>query len=177
MHNYTTSTLRWIAWLTLSICIPLGVFAADNPWRAVEKEDLQGTWRQVDVVVLDDKSDKNDPWFQAKQFFRFPDGGFKHVLVNPDNQPERKTPTEIQLFMLEEAPVIQKLTWHSKSIGILKHPERPQQRIDFGLYLRDASTGPRNTPLKPKKGDLILVFYSYKDINTAVYYRLLRKIP
>jgi len=154
------------------------IFAADYPWRSAEESDLEGIWRQVGVVVLDPKSDPADPWFQAKQFFRFPpDGGFKHVLVNPDAEPERTTPTAMQLFMLEEAPVIQKLTWHTRGIGLLKHPERPQQRIDFGLYLRDATTGPHDGAVRPKKGDLILVFYSYSDINDPVYYRLLRKQP
>jgi len=83
----------------------------------------------------------------------------------------------MQRWMLEEGPTTQTLTWRSKGIGFLKHPERPLQRIDFGLYLRDAPTGPKNSPVKPKKGDLILVFYSYRDVNRPVYFRLLRKQP
>ena len=168
-------------WLRLLIPLALysaGVFASNPPWRAVDEADLQGIWSQVGVVVLDPQSDADDPWFQARQFFRFPaDGGFKHVLVNPDSEPERATPNEMQLFMLTRAPTVQTLKWHARSIGILKHPERPQQRIDFGLYVRDAPTGPNNSALQPKRGDLILVFYSYRDVNAAWYYRLLRKLP
>jgi len=176
MSSIKHPALPWLYLFALFLLNPAGIFAADYPWRAAEQADLDGIWRQVGIVVLDPESDPNDPWFQAKQFFRFPsDGGLRHVLVNPDSEPERITPTKMQLFMLEEGPTVQTLTWRAKGIGILKHPERPQQRIDFGLYLRDAPTGPRSSAMKPKKGDLILVFYSYKDINAAVYYRLLRK--
>jgi len=157
---------------------PGGVSASDYPWRAPGPADLDGIWSQVGVVVLDADSDAGDPWFQAKQFFRFPaDGGYKHVLVNPDSEPGRATPNQMQLFMLTQAPTVQTLKWHSPGIGWLKHPERPQQRIDFGLYLRDAPSGPGNSALQPKKGDLILVYYDYKDVNAAWYYRLLRKLP
>ena len=79
-------------WLCLAISLALysaGVLASKPPWRAVDQADLEGIWSQVGVVVLDPESDPEDPWFRAKQFFRFPaDGGFKHVLVNPDSEPE-----------------------------------------------------------------------------------------
>jgi hypothetical protein len=170
--------LKCLALAVLCAFAPAGTRAADLPWRAVEQADLEGIWRQVGVVVIDPDRDRADPWFQATQFFRFPsDGGFRHVLVNPDSEPQRTAPTAIQLVMLEEGPTVQELTWRARGIGILKHPERPQQRIDFGLYLRDAPSGPGNGAVKPKKGDLILVFYSYKDINVPLYYRLLRKQP
>jgi hypothetical protein len=154
-----------------------GIAAADLPWRAAEQADLGGTWRQVGVVVLTSQIRRDDPWFQAKQFFRFPEGGFRHVLVNPDSDPKREAPTTMQRRMLVEGPTTQTLTWRSKGIAWLKHPEHPRQRIDFGLYLRDAPSGPKNSPVKPKKGDLILVFYSHKDVNVPVYFRLLRKQP
>lgn len=162
------------ALLVLCLLCPITSLAAELPWRSVEQADLAGIWRQVGVVVLDPGSDPNDPWFQAKQFFSFPPEGFRHVLVNPDSDPASTIPNEMQRFMLEEAPATQTLTWRSPSIGILKHPERPEQRIDFGLYLQDAPTGPNNSALTPKAGDLILVFYSYTDINEGLYYRLLR---
>ena len=152
--------------------------AADRPWRSAETADLAGIWRQVGVVVLAPKLDRNEPWFSAKQFFRFPaGGGFKHVLVNPDDEPSRITPTKMQRFMLEKGPTVQHLTWHARGIAVLKHPERPLQRVDFGLYLRDAPTGPKGGAIKPRKGDMILVFYSYKDPNAPMYYRLLRRLP
>jgi len=178
MFSLRHSALRLLyLWVALAFG-SAGALAADYPWRAAEPADLEGIWRQVGVVVLDADSDAEDPWFQARQFFRFPaDGGFKHVLVNPDREPARSTPNEMQLFMLTQAPTVQSLKWHSRGIGLLKHPERPQQRIDFGLYLRDAPTGPNNSALEPKQGDLILVFYDYRDINAAWYYRLLRKLP
>lgn len=169
---------RWFCqWALLTLFAPTS-FAADRSWRAAEEVDLAGVWRQVGVVVLDPKLDRKDAWFSAKQFFRFTaEGGFKHVLANPDNEPSRITPTRMQRFMLYKAPTVQHLTWHSRGIALLKHPERPLQRIDFGLYLRDASTGPKGGAIKPRKGDLILVFYSYKDPNAPKYYRLLRRLP
>lgn len=168
---------RLVVAVWLALCA-MAVVAADAPWRAAHVADLGGIWRQVGVVVLDAKSDPKIPWFQAKQFFRFPaDGGFKHVLSNPDSEPDRETPSQMQRWMLEEGPTVQKLTWRSPGIAFLKHPERPQQRVDFGLYLRDAPTGPKNSPVTPRKGDLILVFYSYKDVNVPVYFRLLRQQP
>ena len=172
------SVFRRLLLLFLLAPASAGVLAADLPWRAPDRADLEGIWSQVGVVVLDQKVDPDDPWFQAKQFFRFPaDGGYKHVLVSPDSEPERRTPNDMQLFMLTQAPTVQTLKWHARGIGLLKHPERPQQRIDFGLYLRDAPTGPNNSALQPKQGDLILVYYTYKDVNVAWYYRLLRKLP
>jgi len=162
-------------WMFLVVVIPSS-YAAERPWRSIEQSDLDGIWRQVGVVVLLPSQDRNAPWYSAKQFFRFPPGEFRHVLVNPDSEPERTTPNQIQLFMLEKGKATQTLTWHKRSIAWLKHPERPKQRIDFGLYLRDADTGPMGSKLKPRKGDLILVFYDYKDPNVAVYYRLLRKL-
>ena len=178
MFGIRHAAVRGLYLLVLFVLDTSGVAAADSPWRAAEPADMGGTWRQVGVVVLDPKSDHNDPWFQAKQFFHFPPGGgFKHVLVNPDSEPDRQSPNKMQRWMLEEGPTVQSLTWRSRGIGFLKHPERPQQRIDFGLYLRDAPTGPKNSPVKPRKGDLILVFYSYKDINIPLYFRLLRKLP
>lgn len=164
------------ALLVACLLYPLASVAAELPWRAAEQADLQGIWRQVGVAVLDPGSDPGDPWFQAKQFFSFPPDGFRHVLVNPDSNPERLIPNEMQRFMLEEAPATQSLTWRSTGIGILNHPERPQQRIDFGIYLQDAPTGPNNSAMEPKTGDLILVFYSYTDINEGLYYRLLRPV-
>jgi hypothetical protein len=153
-------------------------FAAGHPWRAAEPDDLAGTWRQVGVVLLVPGLDRNDPWYSAKQFFRFPaGGGLKHVLVNPDRAPSRHTPTQGQRHMLENAPTVQHLTWRTSGIAILKHPERPPQRVDLGLYLRDAPTGPKGGAIEPRKGDLILAFYSYKDPNVAMYYRLLRRLP
>jgi hypothetical protein len=152
--------------------------AADRPWRAAGMEDLDGIWRQVGAVVIDPKIDRNDQWFTAKQFFRFPgDGGFKHVLVNPDSEPSRATPTQPQRFMLERAPAVQRLAWKKRGMAWLKHPERPPQRIEFGLYLRDASAGPDGGAIKPRKGDLVLVFYTYKDPNVPMYYKLLRRLP
>ena len=178
MFGIRHPALQGFCLLVLVALDPSGVAAADLPWRAAQQGDLDGTWRQVGVVVLDPKSDRNDPWFQAKQFFRFPpDGTYRHVLVNPDSEPERTTPTKMQRWMLEEGPSTQRLTWRVPGIGFVKHPERPPQRIDFGLYLRDAPTGPHNAPLKPRKGDLILVYYSYKDVNIPLYFRLLRKHP
>ncbi len=110
--------------------------------------------------------------------FRFPaDGGFRHVLVNPDHEPTRITPTQMQQYMLEKGPTTQQLTWRARGIALLKHPERPLQRVDFSLYLRDAPVGPRGGAIKPRIGDLILVFYTYKDPNAPMYYRLLRRVP
>jgi len=171
-------TRRWrFLWALLALFAPTA-FAADLPWRAAETADLAGIWRQVGVVVLDSKLDRDDPWYSAKQFFRFPaDGGFKHVLVNPDSEPSRIAPTKMQHFMLEKGPTVQHLAWRSRGIAFLKHPERPPQRVDFGLYLRSAPTGPRGGAIKPRKGDLILVFYAYKDPNAPMYYRLLRSLP
>lgn len=167
---------QWLLLFAFGAINQSAIKAAELPWRAAEQSDLEGIWRQVGVVVLDPGSDRSDPWFRAKQFFRFPaDGGFRHVLVNPDSEPGRETPNEFQLFMLNNGPGVQTLNWRARGIGMLKHPERPQQRIDFGIYLRDAPTGPANGAIEPKQGDLILVFYSYKDINTPLYYRLLRK--
>ena len=178
MVNVRHRALRRLLVLILSAPAAAGVFAAEFPWRAAEEADLDGIWRQVGVVVLDPESDREDPWFQARQFFRFPpEGGFRHVLINPDSEPERTTPNEMQLYMLQQGPTVQTLEWHARGIGFLKHPERPRQRIDFGLYLRDAPTGPNNSAIEPRRGDLILVFYSYRDINAAWYYRLLRKQP
>lgn len=161
--------------LCLILSGSLAASAADNPWRAAEQADLGGIWRQVGVVVLDPKTDRNAPWFQAKQFFRFPAGEFRHVMVQSAKPTDGEALNKMQRWMLEEAPATQTLQWRSKGIALLKHPECPLQRIDFGLYLRDAPTGPKNSLVKPKKGDLILVFYSYKDINLPVYFRLLRK--
>ena len=178
MSGIRQRALQWLLLLALFALNPAGVAAADPASRAASQTDLAGIWRQVGVVVLDPKSDRTDRWFRAKQFFRFPaDGGFRHVLIDPDSEPERATPNPGQRLMLEEGPSVQQLTWHKPGIGLLKHPERPQQRVDFGLYLRDAPSGPGNSQIKPKKGDLILVFYSYKDINLPVYLRLLRKLP
>lgn len=178
MYGMRLAAFRWLCLVIPLAFDPAGAFAAGYPWRAAEQADLDGIWTQVGVVVLDPESDAGDPWFQAKQFFRFPaDGGYKHVLVNPDSEPGRATPNEMQLFMLNQAPTVQTLKWHSRGIGMLKHPERPQQRIDFGLYLRDMPTGPNNSALQPKIGDLILVYYDYRDVNAAWYYRLLRKLP
>jgi len=169
---------RWFCLWTLLALFAPATFAADRPWRAAEITDLGGIWRQVGVVVLDPTLDGNDPWFAAKQFFRFPEnGGFKHVLVNPDGEPSRITATNPQRFMLENGPMVQHLTWRARGIALLKHPERPPQRIDMGLYLRDAPTGPEGGAIEPRKGDLILVFYRYKDPNAPVYYRLLRRLP
>jgi hypothetical protein len=170
--------LHWLLPLCLLVPGPGGIHAAELPWKAAEIADLEGIWRQVGVVVLDPRSDPQDPWFQAKQFFRFPrDGGFKHVLVNPDSEPERTAPNAMQRLMLEEAPVVQKLSWHKRGVGLLKHPEHPQQRVDFGIYLHDAPKGLNNGAVEPRKGDLILIFYSHTNINLPVYYRLLRKQP
>lgn len=170
--------LRWLLPFCLLLTGPCAIQATELPWKAAHQADLEGIWRQVGVVVLDSASDPDDPWFQAKQFFRFPrDGGFKHVLVNPDSEPQRTAPNAMQRLMLEEGPVVQKLSWHKPGIGLLKHPEHPQQRVDFGVYLHDAPSGPNNGAVEPKKGDLILVFYSHTNINLPVYYRLLRKQP
>jgi hypothetical protein len=178
MFSIKPTALKWLYLLVLLAAIPAGVSASDAPWKAAEPSDLEGIWRQVGVVVLDSETDSNDPWFQAKQFFRFPEeGGYRHVLANPDSQPGRLTPTEMQLFMLQQGPAVQTLKWHSRGIGLLKHPERPQQRVDFGLYLRDMPTGPLNGAVKPKQGDLVVMFYAYKDANLPWYYRILRKLP
>ena len=178
MFSARHTALQYLCMLALLVLDPSGIAAAELPWRAADQADLEGVWRQVGVVVLDPRSNRNDRWFQAKQFFRFPtEGGFKHVLVDPDSEPKRATPNKMQRWMLEEGPTVQRLTWRARGTGFLKHPERPQQRVDFGLYLRDAPTGPKDSPVKPKKGDLILVFYSYKDVNVPLYFRLLRKQP
>lgn len=172
------SARRWFCLWALTALFAPAAFAADLPWRAAETADLAGIWRQVGVVVIAPKLDRNDPWYAAKQFFRFPaEGGFRHVLVNPDSEPSRITPTQMQRFMLEQGPTVQQFTWHSRGIAILKHPERPPQRVDLGLYLRDAPTGPRGGAIRPRKGDLILAFYSHGDPNALMFYRLLRRLP
>lgn len=177
MPGIRHAALRWL--LPLSLLAPGsgGIHAAELPWQAADEANPGGIWRQVGVVVLDQGSDPDDPRFQAKQFFRFPgDGEFKHVLVNPDSEPQRTTPNAMQRLMREEGPVVQQLTWHKRGIGLLKHPEHPQQRVDFGVYLRDAPSGPNDGAVEPRKGDLILVFYSHTNINLPVYYRLLRRL-
>ena len=152
--------------------------AAERTMRAAGVADLDGIWRQVGAVVIDPKLDRNDRWFTAKQFFRFPnDGGFKHVLVDPDADPSRTTPSPGQRVMLEQAPTVQRLAWKHLGLAWLKHPERPPQRIEFGLYLREAPAGPDGGAVTPRKGDLVLVFYSYSDPNAAMYYKLLRRLP
>lgn len=171
---------RVITQCYLLCLLMLGSFvasSADNPWRAATHADMGGIWRQVGVVVLDPKADRNDRWFQSRQYFRFPEGEVRHVLVQSDKEPKGDSLTKMQRWMLEEATATQTLKWRSKGIAMLKHPERPLQRIDVGLYTRDAPTGPKNSPVKPKAGDLILVFYSYKDINVPVYFRVLRRQP
>ena len=40
MNDSTTSTLRWIAWITLCICMPLGVFALGQKDGSVENSTL-----------------------------------------------------------------------------------------------------------------------------------------
>ncbi len=176
MHCSPAHRLSTIA-IGLLLIFLVSAQAAQKPWRAASPSDIEGVWRQVGSVVLNPTIDKHHSWFTAKQFFRFlPDGGVKHLLVDPDNQPHLTGLTPMQTIIMNQSKPVQKLTWRAKGIAMLKHPERPPVRIDIGLYTENASSGPKGGKIKPEKGDLIIVFYEYKDINKASYYRLLRKL-
>jgi hypothetical protein len=167
-----------ILMILLSALFASTLFAAKMPWNAATQADITGLWRQAGVVVLDSgEVDPSDDWFTAKQFFRFQrDGTVKHQLITPDANPELITQTDFQKQMMSNTKAIQSMKWRSPGIAFLKHPERPWVRMDMGIYQQDADSGPRGSHLKPKKGDLIVVFYDYKDVNKARYYRLLRRI-
>jgi len=151
--------------------------AAGAAWRAADSDDLKGIWRQAGVVVMDPKIDSSLPWFTSTQFFWFlPDGKLKHLQVDPDPQPGFEGMPPMLKNVMQKSPAIQTISWHSRGIALLKHPERPQQRIDLGIYLTDADAGPDGGKINPRKGDMIIVFYEYKDPNKPSFYRLLRKV-
>lgn len=154
-------------------------FAGDRPWRAAGSNDLNGIWRQAGVVILNPALDKEKwkSWFYSRQFFWFlEDNQFKHMQIETDSQAEFEGLTQFQKKMMEESPSMQSISWRSPGVALIKHPERPQKRVDIGIYQKDAESVPHGGKIKPKTGDMIIVFYEYKNPNKPSYYRLLRKI-
>jgi hypothetical protein len=153
------------------------VHAGDHPWHAATEKELLGVWRQVSVKLLTSGQDATLPWYHAKQYFGFrKNGGFKHLLVNPDNEPDRLDPNPFQMQMITQMPTTQTIQWKQPGIAFLKHPERPLQRMDMAIYDKATPPGPGGITVTARKGDLIIVFYDYKDINLARYVRLLRPV-
>ena len=154
-------------------------YAGGEPYQYADPMEVTGTWRQVASKVIDRSLHKDDSWFKAKQFFRFTkDGGLNHVITNPDPKLYAEAPDlprESTRRLLQQTP-IQTLTWKNRGVAVLKHPERPEQRVDFLLFSQNLDELFHDSSIKVRKGDLLLGFFHPYDYQKIVYYRLLRKL-